>query len=257
MADDGAHVATRIGRELRYAQELAATLPRHEIAMLTLSPGNNAWVGFKWNGFRARPGLTYRLRLDVPVDVLWKNIRSKLRRDIKAASQHVVVHDELAPDALEKQVFERLRSKQVGHLFDAKLFSRATAAAQSAGCPVWTLIARDERGEAHGGAFFVGDAQCIYYLAGGVQPGLPGSVGALLAWEGIQRALGTVPWFDFEGSTVPGVEHLFRGFGGEPQVVIQVLRLGAKLAPLERLLRTRVLGQWPSTAQGSKVPGAR
>jgi hypothetical protein len=76
----------------------------------------------------------------------------------------------------------------------------------------------------------------VYYLAGGVDPSLPGSVARLLIWEGIRRSALSSHWFDFEGSSLPTVESVFREFGGEQQILITGTRFSGKLASIERLL---------------------
>jgi len=54
----------------------------------------------------------------------------------------------------------------------------------------------------------------MYYLMQGSDPALRSSGAALLTqWHAIQYAAGVTAVYDFEGSILEGIEHVFRSFG--------------------------------------------
>jgi hypothetical protein len=90
---------------------------------------------------------------------------------------------------------------------------------------VWSL--RDERGVLRACTFLARDERCAYYLCGGLRPAdRSGFWGNYALFEAMiddtaRRGLA----FDFEGSSLPGVERFFRGFGGELRTVVRQVLL--------------------------------
>jgi hypothetical protein len=231
----------RNGRELSVTSELIEQLPHYENARLQLAPGSEGWVALEWNGFRLRPSMSYRIRLDRTAEDLFADMNRDLRYKIRRAARDVVIDDSLDPEAVGEIVVRRLAQKRVRPTIDGAFLARLTDALETNRRLVWTLLARDGQKRVRGGAFFAGDERCVYYLAGGVDPSVPGSVARLLIWEGIRRSASSSGWFDFEGTSVPTVENLFREFGGEQQIRITGTRFSGKLASFERVLTHPIL----------------
>ena len=77
------------------------------------------------------------------------------------------------------------------------------------------MLAVDEQGKAHSGAFFLYDKKVCYYLLGGQDPEYKSDGSQnLLLYKGIEFATTVSEYFDFEGSMVEGIENFFRQFGG-------------------------------------------
>ena len=86
------------------------------------------------------------------------------------------------------------------------------------------LIARDRAGTAQAGVYLVYHGDTAYYLAGGADAGERSSGAQTLAlWRAIEAMSPRVRRFDFEGSMLPGIEHVFRGFGAT-QVAYSAIR---------------------------------
>jgi hypothetical protein len=105
-------------------------------------------------------------------------------------------------------------------------FGRALAALRARGAgEVWSL--RDDQGRIRACTWLVRDHACAYYLAGGMRPedrnGFWGNYALFEAMIEDSAARGLA--FDFEGSSLPGVERFFRGFGGRLEVVTRQVRL--------------------------------
>ena len=237
----GTTPTARVARELKLTSKLALLLPNHEVATFQLSPGGSGWLGLQWEGFRLRPSVTYRLPLGPPVSGLWTGIRGDLRREIRAAEGAVDIDTSFSPDVAAAEYLTRLDAKGVRHGFEVSMFRRLATALRNNDRLIWTLTARDRCGMIRGAALFVGDERCVYYLAGGVRPGVRGSVGGLLIWTGICLAAEVSAAFDFSGSCIPSLERLFREFGAQQEVVIRAIRMGGRLSAAEALLRHPVI----------------
>lgn len=79
------------------------------------------------------------------------------------------------------------------------------------------LEARDTAGNILAIQWFLYDRNCMYYMLSAINPELKHpSAAALLLWKAICKAkeLG-LEYFDFEGSSIPGIEFFFKSFGGQ------------------------------------------
>jgi lipid II:glycine glycyltransferase (peptidoglycan interpeptide bridge formation enzyme) len=81
--------------------------------------------------------------------------------------------------------------------------------------------------------YLVFDARAAYYLIGGADPTLRAS-GAqnLLVWEAIQFASSVSKVFDFEGSSVPGIEQAFRAYGARQTLIPQIYKMSRRMSAL-------------------------
>lgn len=85
------------------------------------------------------------------------------------------------------------------------------------------LLALDSEDRIIAGVYLLYDKNCTYYLMGGADPEYR-KLGAqtLLLWESIKFAATVSEKFDFEGSTVKGIESSFREFGGTQKLIHSV-----------------------------------
>jgi hypothetical protein len=100
------------------------------------------------------------------------------------------------------------------------------------------LLARDEEGRLHSGAYFVHDERWTTYLLGGSDPELRTSGAAsLVMWEAIEQAGRRDTGFDFEGSMLRPVERFVRAFGGTPTPYSLVRSTPSRAFRLERAVK--------------------
>jgi Acetyltransferase (GNAT) domain len=122
-------------------------------------------------------------------------------------------------------------------------------------------LAVDEDGRQHAGAFFVWDAERLYYLVGGSDTALRSSGGmSLVIWDGIKLAGSLGLRFDFEGSMIEPIERFFRGFGGTPEPYLHVTHTSRRLAAAlsARDLLQAVAGRRPADRRAARErPSAR
>lgn len=156
---------------------------------------------------------SYVLDLKSEEDQLWKGIRSHQRRNISKAMKSLKITDStIAID--HWKLYEKMHSirpqvkisDRIRKSFDDLL---------SQNFPVKLFYATDESGRTHASLMMVYDQQFAIYLLPYSDPTLRQSGAApLILWHAIRWAKQVgLPYFDFEGSHLPGVESFFRSFG--------------------------------------------
>jgi hypothetical protein len=213
------------------------SLPRLGAYDFMLRPGDADVMPFSWNGFATMMYYTYVLPCGERGT--WLNHASKTQRwSVRRAAR----------EAAEKgfTVEEGPPLDDVGHLLNetaeyknystGRYRGRLAAwwrAVQERGAGTAYLL-RDGGGQAASVALMVYDGHCAYYVAGGIRRDLrQGSlVNVLLMHRMIEAAHARGLDFDFEGSTLPGVERFFRSFGGELRPLHRVLKFPSLLAYL-------------------------
>ena len=90
---------------------------------------------------------------------------------------------------------------------------------------------RDADGTPHAAAFVVWDTLLPRTIClSGADPDLRKQGGQyFLLWEIVKKMAKKVNRFDFEGSMVPGIESVFRSFGGQQVPYLRVRRFGSRL----------------------------
>lgn len=167
---------------------------------------------FLWSDYRATLHYTYLLKLD-SLEQVWEQIDRKRRNDIKSAqkkSYRISTGDIDAFVRLNNHSMER----QSHGLIPAEAWKSIYAGCKKHDCvEVFTAF---EGAEPVASLFMVWDNKRAYYIGGGIAGNSRGGM-SLLLWEAIKFTRETLGLseFDFEGSTVPGIEVFFRSFGGE------------------------------------------
>jgi lipid II:glycine glycyltransferase (peptidoglycan interpeptide bridge formation enzyme) len=189
--------------------------------------GVTNWLPFYWKGFHQRTHYSYVLEpLDDPAR-LFDNFKGSVRTDIrKAESRHRV---ELSDDwpllyELNLQVFDR---RSVTPPFSRDWLGNLDETLRDRGQRRLYLARTKKEGAPVAAAYTVHDAQSAYLLLTGRSSETESGAVALLIWRAIQDYCAAgIPRFDFEGSMLPGVEHFFRGFGGELKPYFRVVNRG-------------------------------
>jgi lipid II:glycine glycyltransferase (peptidoglycan interpeptide bridge formation enzyme) len=196
------------------------------------------WLPFYWRGFEQSTRYTYRLALTKNSEQLWKCLQGNIRSDIRKAKDRCGVEVRLASLeeflALNKMVFNR-QNKTVPYTSDFVAGIDAVASARNArDC----LVAVDQEGKLHAGAYIVRSGNTAYYLMGGSDPELRNSgATSLVLWEAICRQPETVEVFDFEGSMIEPIERFVRAFGAVQTPYFQVSKTPSRLLKLINMLR--------------------
>jgi lipid II:glycine glycyltransferase (peptidoglycan interpeptide bridge formation enzyme) len=149
------------------------------------------------------------------LDAIWDGLDSKLRNTVRKAQTLGIEVRECKADtvfALSSKTFAR---QGLANPFSRDYLARLVDAALTNNSGV-CLAAADKRGQVHAATLLVWDPKRTYYLAAGGDPDLrSGGAQSLLVWEAIQFASKRSAAFDFEGSILEPIEHVFRQFGGK------------------------------------------
>jgi len=149
-------------------------------------------------------------------EALWSEMRSHHRQVIRRAEKvGVTVTDDVGIDALidlNRKKFERQGKPPLAG--DATIERIDAACLNNGGRKIFAGI--DSSGRIHAAVYVAWVDGTAYYLMGGSEPALRESGAQFLAlWHAIQFCGGVASRFDFEGSMLPQVESVFRGFGGK------------------------------------------
>lgn len=219
---------SRYGFERQVMTELIAQLPRFAFFQQHFRPEVHNWLPFYWAGFHQTTRYTYVLPGTGNTEVLYKNLKNKLRTDLRTAARETEVLRESDPDLLfwlNRQSFQRKGLPQPYRrtAFD-RLHAALTVRGQSAG-----FIARDRvTGVPHAGLFLAHDDRQASLLLSGFDPapGLRSRALHGLYWEAVLFCAAKGLSLDFEGSMEPGIERALRAFGGQLTPYFQVWKAG-------------------------------
>jgi hypothetical protein len=197
---------------------------------------------FRWQGFTARVGYTYRLSLK-NIETVFNNMATGRRNDIVTAEKLGVLVESGADFGailrMHEKTYERQRLKS-GYAGTVNSFENALARANR--CK--GFLARSKAGEPLAAVWIVWDEKRAYYLLSGYDHAVKSrNAVALALWRAIQfTALDLqLPEFDFEGSVIPQVEQFVRKFGGtltpfysvqyrRPTILTQSIAFGRRIA---------------------------
>ncbi|MCB0760887.1 MAG: GNAT family N-acetyltransferase [Flavobacteriales bacterium] len=199
--------------------------------LLPFPPTFNDMQVFTWAGYKVAPKYTYRIDLSAPLEEIRAHFSTSTRSVLKKAEDSGVKVEALSDAPRIMKVLQEAMTSKKGSYSTPLSETQLTQLLQSDVARVFIGRA-DEKDVAV--ALFVEDRNDLYYLVGGVHRDFAKSgAGTAVIWKGIEHAKQSQKrYFDFEGSMNPGIEHFFRGFGGELTPYMQI----AKASFFERLL---------------------
>lgn len=201
-------------RKKKLMRAVAAYFSSRKERILSI-PFAPEWVDVQplvWAGFSANVKYTYQLSLQSDA-----NIQSLFSTDVRSEVKKAIsLGAELTTQATHEEVLLCLATNAAKQGFKFQEHAvRKLLIAQEAGFGKLFVVRHENNIAAV--ALTLADKQTMYYIMGAAQrdSAVRGALSYALtgAIEYAQKnALNT---FDFEGSMIPGVEHFFRGFGGD------------------------------------------
>lgn len=203
------------------------------------------WLPFYWQGYSQTTRYTYILENITNREELCSRIRPHYRRDIrKAARLGIRVTDDLAlPEFLElnRKTFARQGKQPLAS--DAVIYRLDRACCTHAGRKIFAGV--DALGRVHAAVYIAWAGDTAYYLMGGSEPELRESGAQVLAlWEAIRFAGSVVNRFDFEGSMLPQIERVCRGFGATQTPYFSILKFPPSPTTLSGFLKASLDHRW-------------
>ena len=203
------------------------------------------WLPFFWQGHAQTTRYTYVLEDISDRTVLWNAMRPHQRRAIRKAEKlSIRIKDDLDLShflELNRKTFTRQGKLPLG---SDELIGRLDSACRThAGRKIFAGI--DSQGRVHAAVYVAWQNDTAYYLMGGSEPDLRESGAQLLAlWEAVVFAGSVVRRFDFEGSMLPQVEHVFRGFGAKQLPYFSISKVPPTPESLSGFLRASLRFRW-------------
>lgn len=195
---------------------------------------NTNWKPYYWKGYDQTTYYTYVLSFQKNEKQIWDDFDTRVRTDIRKSTNRFAlkVREDVDIESfivLYNKTFERQGIKAP---CSNELIRRLDQSCHKLDCRK-ILIAQDENGRHHAGAYIVWDDNSAYYLLGGGDPELRNSGAAsLVLWESIRFASTVTENFDFEGSMTEPIERFFRGFGGEQKLIFNISKTASKIIQL-------------------------
>lgn len=234
--------ASRLARDKELMNALIDQLPAFHLYQQGWHYSQTNWLPFFWRGFEQTTRYTYRIPDLSDSDFLWAQLQGNIRREIKKASKRFSLQ---VRDDLDIDQFLELNAKTFARQGRELPYSSAYVERIDKACAARDarriLIAVDQEGEMHAGAYLVWDEDSAYYLMGGADPALRNSGAAsLVMWEAILLSASVTRSFDFEGSMKEPIERFFRSFGAQQVPYSVVTRVNSPLLSLLLYLKSAV-----------------
>lgn len=210
----GAKYETRLSKDMDVMKALIASIPRCASLTTRCHHSLTNWLPFYWAGYRQTTRYTYVLENLADMAAIYNNMSAKTRNIIKKAEKNgirVAQSDDL--DEFFLLVRKTFKRQGLASPYSESLIRRVFSACLSQGAGR-LFLARDTDGRSHAGVLVVFDSKCMYYLIQGSDPDFRGSgAGHLAQWRSVEFASSVTASYDFEGSMISNIEHVFRSFG--------------------------------------------
>lgn len=220
--------ARALSRNNRILRELSEQLPRHPLRRATTHYDFDQAQPLIKLGWRARRFYSYRLRSDqFSAAELYERLDGKVRTDLRKveqAEQRIQpLQDPSIVSRLQQRVYDhRSQQSEKGgfqrskETFPAAGFERLFLATKVHDQAVgWTF--HDQSGNVVAAVWLPYDTTSAYLSIAASDPNLRHEEAAIsqLIWHAVQWCAERKLIFDFEGSSLPGVEEFYRGWGPE------------------------------------------
>ncbi len=155
------------------------------------------WLPFYWNNFKQTTKYTYIITQKSENEDFFASIKSNIRREIKKAKKSLSVRNGTINE-LFKLISCTFERQKIKNPISQSLIQQLVKATTDKGLGE-IIIAYDDKGRLHAGAFIVWDKNKSYYLIGGGDPELRNSGGhSLTLWTALINSLKQNRDFDFE-----------------------------------------------------------
>lgn len=205
---------SKIAYENRTIKNIIIKLPNVSFYYQQHLPRVKNWLSFMWNGFTQRTSYTYVLKDIKNLESCYSNLKGSTRTDIKKAQQKISVQEIKSFNSFKTFIRSSFSKRNMKNPYDLELLEKLDKPLRSKNLRF--ILGAYENNELIAVSYIIIDKISAYYVASSFDPNYKSSAPmALLLWESIKKASLSVKKFDFEGSTIQGIEHFIRSFGGE------------------------------------------
>ena len=179
---------------------------------------------FKWRDYKELARYTYVIEDTSDMDKVCSDFKYVVRNQIKKAEKFVTVKEGMDVEkfyAINKLSYDR---QGISVPFSLKLVQRIEKCCVEHDCRK-ILYTEDQEGNIHSVAYLVWDEESVYFLINGIDSDFAWSQSnSLLIRESIRVAHSLGKKFDFEGSVLQPIEHIFRGFGAQQKLYFRIYK---------------------------------
>jgi hypothetical protein len=210
----GGKYETNLSHEMEWLRELVALIPPVDGLAFHCHHRFTNWLPFCSAGYQQTTRYTYLFDDLHNLGAIHNGMSAKTRNIIRKSQKAGIVVEECDDIETFLPLLRLTFSRQGMELPYSDELVRRIDSACAARDARKMFAARDPEGTIHAILYHVYDSKCMYYLMQGSDPALRSSGAALLAqWHAIQYAPAVTAAYDFEGSMVEKIEHVFRSFG--------------------------------------------
>lgn len=177
---------------------------------------------FIWRGYKQMVRYTYVIDDTSDMDKVCADFKYIVRNQIKKAEKIVTVKEGMDIERfydINKSSYDR---QGIEVPFSLKLVKRIEDTCIAHGCRK-ILYTQDDEGNIHSVAYLIWDETTVYFLINGIDNDYMWSQSnSLLIRESIRVAHDLGKKFDFEGSVLKPIEHIFRGFGARQKMYFRI-----------------------------------
>lgn len=220
----GLKKATRYAMEHTALEQLLAQLPRHVFFRQRWHPQLSNALALRWQGFRL--AIKYTYCLDLGKGELEKDFTAALRNNIRNAEKQYRIEKAQSAEDFYALNWQSFATQQLPMPYSEAQFLQLDEQAQQRQARSCYTAIHGTSGVAEAAIYIVYDQQYAYLLATGRLPSAHSGAVALLIGQALQDlATQGISIFDFEGSSLRGVEGFFRQFGGTLRMGLVVKRM--------------------------------
>ena len=231
----------QLSSEIDVLKGLVSAIPNNNSFEIKCHPSFNNWLPFYWENYQQTTSYTYVLKNISNIDEIIKKMHHSKRKNLLKANKKLIIETNVSVNIF--YAHHKMTLKKDGKVisYSFQYLQRIVEAARLFG-HIEILAAKDSDNIIHSAIVVVYDKISAYYIASSIDSKYrnSGSVTMLIV-EAIKIVSSITDTFDFEGSTIQGVELSFRRFGAE-QVPYFIISKGSswrkkQLILFERLAR--------------------
>ena len=220
----------QLSHQYTVMNELIKKIPDFDYFNQSWHYSNQNWLPFYWNNYTQTSHYTYILENLADLENIWKSFNDSARREIRKAENRyklIVQENSNLHDFFELNKSTYRRQKKEAP-YSLELLERIDNVCKERQCRK-IIIAIDNNGNHHAGAYIIWDENSAYYLMGGINENYKNSGGmSLVMWKAIRISSKITKSFDFEGSMIKNVERFFRSFGAIQKQYFQLQKTNSK-----------------------------
>ena len=210
--------------EKKIIAALIERIPKATFAEIRLMPQNNDAQPFFWAGYSLGVRYTYQLEIEKNREFLLKEMNANTRRNIKKGEAIYNVCTDFSLDVFTNLLDASFKRQDKQSAVPKNVWQQLEQNEEIRSQRLLLFASDKTTRQAEATVYIIFDNQTAYYVAGGsTAEGRKNGALFFLLWQAILKVPTKLMKFDFEGSMLPTIEPVFRGFGAEqtPYIVVQ------------------------------------